>query len=83
MPHNDVTILITSGEKVFRNGLTARQELERMRERCIALVRERRPELLDSAWYRQTFLRRHALTRWQRLHTGIGRHLREWLDRST
>lgn len=74
---------ITSGEKVFRNGLTARQELERMRERCIALVQAHRPELIGGDWYRQTFERRHALTRWQRLETGIGRHLRQWLDRST
>jgi hypothetical protein len=74
---------ITSGEKVYRNGLTARQELAQMRERCIALVRERRPDLIGSPWYRQTFERRHALTRWQRLETGLGRKLREWLDRST
>lgn len=74
---------ITSGERVYRNGLTARQELAHMRERCIELVRERRPDLMTSAWYRQTFERRHALTRWQRLSTGLGRYLRQWLDRST
>lgn len=74
---------ITSGERIYRNGLSARQELARMRERCIDLVRERRPELLDSAWYRQTFERRHTLTPWQRLETGLGRWVRQWLDRST
>ncbi len=74
---------ITSGQKVFRNGLTAMQELQRMREHCIALLREQRPELIGSDWYRQTFEQRHVLSAGQRFATGLGRRVREWLDRST
>lgn len=74
---------ITSGRKVFRNGLTAAQELERMRQRCMALVRAERPEWIATPWYRQTFERRHLVTPGQRLALGIGRHIRQWLDRST
>ena len=74
---------ISSGQKVYRNGRTAAVEAQRMRERCLALLRERAPGLIDSAWYRQTFERRHGGGPMQRLSLGLGRHLREWLDRST
>ena len=74
---------ISSGQKVYRNGLTAPIEAQHMRERCLALLRERAPGLIDSAWYRQTFERRHGGGPMQRLSLGLGRHLREWLDRST
>lgn len=74
---------VTSGQKVFRNGLTAVQEAQQMRARCMALISQQRPELIGSAWYRQTFLKRRALPWGQRLAAGIGRRIREWLDRST
>lgn len=74
---------ISSGDKVYRNGLTAAIESQRMREHCRALLREHAPELVASAWYRRTFDRRHAVGPGERLWLGLGRHLRQWLDRST
>ena len=74
---------ITSGQKVFRNGLTAAQEMQALRERCIALLQAQRPDLVGGAWYRQTFQQRHALPFAERLMAGLGRRLRAWLDRST
>lgn len=74
---------ISSGNKVYRNGLTAATEAQRMREHCRALLRERAPELIGSGWYRRTFDRRHAVGPAERLWLGLGRQLRQWLDRST
>ncbi len=74
---------ISSGNKVYRNGLTAAQEAERMREHCRGLLRERAPELVGTPWYRATFEQRHAAGAATRLGLGLGRRLREWLDRST
>ncbi|MEO6408297.1 MAG: hypothetical protein ABIO45_06035 [Burkholderiaceae bacterium] len=74
---------ISSGHKVYRNGLTAQQEADRMRLRCQTLLRERAPELIGTSWYRKIFEQRHAAGPAARLGTGVGRRLREWLDRST
>jgi hypothetical protein len=75
---------ISSGGKVFRNGLTADAEAAKLRARCLALVDAQAPALVGTAWYRQTFHQRHAAgSAWQRLAAGLGRRLREWLDRST
>ena len=74
---------ISSGRKVYHNGLTASQEAERMRAHCQELLRERAPALIGTTWFRQTFEQRHATGPAARLGTGVGRRLREWLDRST
>ncbi|MEO7151758.1 MAG: hypothetical protein ABIX46_08630 [Burkholderiaceae bacterium] len=74
---------ISSGQKVYANGLTAAQEAERMRAHCLKWVAERAPHLVGSAWHRRTFEQRHASGPAARLGLGLGRHLREWLDRST
>lgn len=71
---------ITSGGKVYRNGRTAEQEKQALRERCMALVAERAPSLVGTAWYRRTFLRRHAGSPIERLSTGVARKLRGWID---
>lgn len=46
---------ITSDGKVFANGLTARQERVLQRRLAMALVAERRPDLLGTRWYFRTF----------------------------
>lgn len=74
---------ISSGQKTYRNGLTAKQELEHMKSVALELVRLHRPELLASDWYRRIFVQRHVRTRWQQLGLGLGRPLRRWLDQST
>lgn len=74
---------ITSGERTYRTGRTAFDELRAMRELSLALLQAHRPELVGSDWYRRIFEQRHVRTRWQQLWTGLGRPLRRWLDQST
>jgi hypothetical protein len=74
---------ITSGRMVYRNGLTAGQERDRMRQACLDLIAGQAPELQQSAWFDRIFKRRHVRTRWQQVIYRIGRPLRRWLERST
>jgi hypothetical protein len=74
---------ITSDDKVFRNGLTAQQEQAALRQRCIDWVTRERPELIDSDWYRHTFLQRHTRPLAERVSQGLGRPIRRWLENST
>ena len=74
---------VTSGTKRYRHGLTAGQEREAMKQRCLALVQSHAPHLLDSAWFHRVFEQRHVRTRWQQLRAALGRPLRRWLDSST
>ena len=67
----------------FRNGLTAKQEMQAMKTRSIELLKSGRPELLGSPWFRRIYEQRHSRTRWQQLIYGVGRPLRAWLERST
>lgn len=74
---------ITSTGKVFRNGLTASQEAARLRDASIALLKSERADLTGTDWYRRIFERKHTQGRWQRIRLGLGRRIRQWLDRST
>ena len=74
---------ISSGGKVYRHGLNAKQELAKMRELAIALLHAHRGDLIHSAWYRRVFVQRHVRSRWQQLLFGLGRPIRRWLDQST
>jgi hypothetical protein len=74
---------ITSGETVYRNGLTAGAERDRMKALCQQLIASQRPALVSSDWFRRIFHQRHVRTRWQQISYRIGRPLRTWLDRST
>lgn len=74
---------VTSGQKVYRNGRTAREEGAMLKQHCQALVAERMPNLVGTDWYRSIFQRRHVRTRWQQLKYGLGRPLRRWLEEST
>ncbi|WP_157118852.1 hypothetical protein [Azohydromonas lata] len=74
---------VTSGMKVYRNGLTAAQERERMKQLCLELLAERQPALLGSSWFQRIFKQRHSRTLGQRLLLGLGRPIRRWLESST
>jgi hypothetical protein len=74
---------ITSGNTVYRNGLSAGEERERMRTLCLELLRTQRPDLLSGPWFERVFRQRHVRTRWEQLAYGLGRPLRRWLERST
>ena len=73
---------VTSGTKVYRNGLTAEQEKQRMKQVCLELL-EQQSLLKDDAWFRRIFKQRHSRTLGQRLLLGLGRPIRRWLERST
>ncbi|NML14168.1 hypothetical protein [Azohydromonas caseinilytica] len=74
---------ITSGMKVYRNGLTAEQEKQHMKQLCLELIEQRRPELMQGEWFKRIFRQRHSRTLGQRVLLGIGRPIRRWLERST
>jgi hypothetical protein len=74
---------VTSGAKVYRNGLTAAEESARLKALCLAMLEQQRPELRRTEWFERIFVRRHARTLTQRLWFGIGRPLRRWLEQST
>lgn len=74
---------ITSGQTIYRNGLTARQEGDRMKQHCLQLIADRQPSLLGSAWFHRIFEQRHYRSRWQQLAYGVGRPIRRWLEQST
>ena len=46
---------VTSGDRVFKNGLMAHQEMEAMREVCIAHLQARAPQFLGTAWFQRFF----------------------------
>jgi hypothetical protein len=73
---------ITSGLKTYRNGRTAFDELQSMRELSLRLLASQ-PDLLRSDWYRRIFEQRHVRTRSQQLWAALGRPLRRWLEQST
>lgn len=73
---------ITSGQKTYRTGRTAFDELQAMRAHSLKLLSDR-PELQKSDWYRRIFVQRHVRSRWQQVLSALGRPLRRWLDQST
>jgi hypothetical protein len=74
---------ITSGETVYRNGLTAGAERDRMKALCLGLIEREQPALTGTAWFQRIFHQRHVRTRWQQVAYRLGRPIRQWLDRST
>ena len=46
---------MTSGTRVFSNGLTARDELVRLGQWCMRYIAERHPEWIDTEWYRISY----------------------------
>lgn len=73
---------ITSGQKTYRTGRTALDELQAMRALSLRLI-DQRPSLRQSDWFRRIFYQRHVRSRWQQLLAGLGRPIRRWLDQST
>jgi hypothetical protein len=48
---------IQSGGRVYSNGLTAIEEMEKLRHLCIAHMEKNHPELVGGEWFEKTFLR--------------------------
>jgi hypothetical protein len=74
---------VTSGQSVFRNGLTAAEEAAQLKAHCLALIDAEQPALRGSDWFHRLFERRHTRSRWEQIGSAIGRPIRRWLERST
>ena len=74
---------VTSGDKVFRNGLTADQEQRRLRQHSLQLIERLQPAFKATPLFKRLFMQRQVRTRWQQVKAGIGRPIRRWLDSST
>lgn len=74
---------VTSGLVTYRNGLTAAQESQAMKELSLALIDQRAPSLRGTPWFHRIFERRHTRSRWDQVESALGRPIRRWLDRST
>lgn len=73
---------ITSDCRVYSNGLTARQELRRLRRSCLRDIRENHPELLGTAWFYDTFAPAGCPRSFRRLRLLFPLHLlRRWYAR--
>lgn len=73
---------VTSGMKVYRNGFTASQEKERMKQLCLELLAQKQPALMHGAWFHRIFKQRHSHTFGRRMLFGLGRPIRRWLENS-
>ncbi|MEY8689121.1 MAG: hypothetical protein AB9M53_04470 [Leptothrix sp. (in: b-proteobacteria)] len=74
---------VSSGQKTYRNGMTAKAEAAAMKADCIAMIQAERPDLIAGAWFHRIFTMRHSRTRYQQLVYRLGRPLRRWLEQST
>ncbi|MBB3293982.1 hypothetical protein FHT39_002621 [Mitsuaria sp. BK045] len=71
---------VTSGGKVYRNGRTAWEERQILRQASLDLIAREAPQLVDTAWYHRSFVRRETPNRWVRWKRRIARVVADWLD---
>jgi len=71
---------VTSGGKVYRNGRTAWQERQILRQASLDLIAREAPQLLTSPWYHRTFVRRETPNKWVRWKRRVARVVADWLD---
>jgi len=71
---------VTSGEKVYRNGRTAWQERQILRQASLDLIAREAPGLVRSPWYHRTFVARETPNKWIRWKRRAARAVTAWLD---
>ncbi len=71
---------VTSGGKVYRNGRTAWQERQVLRQASLDLIDQQQPALRQSAWFHRLFIARETHNKWQRLKRRLARPVADWLD---
>ncbi|OWQ90844.1 hypothetical protein CDN99_11820 [Roseateles aquatilis] len=71
---------VTSGAKVYRNGRTAWQERQLLRQASLDLVDREAPALRDSAIFHRLFVARETPNKWIRWKRRIARVLKRLLD---
>lgn len=74
---------VTSGGKVYRNGRTAWQERQILRQASLALIAREAPALRESPWYHRTFVQRETPNKWIRWKRRAARVVAAWLDESS
>lgn len=74
---------VTSGEKVYRNGRTAWQERQILRQASIDLIAREAPHLITGPWYQRTFVHRETPNKWIRWKRRTARVVAGWLDESS
>ncbi|OWQ49047.1 hypothetical protein CDL60_04030 [Roseateles noduli] len=74
---------VTSGEKVYRNGRTAWQERQILRQASLDLIAREAPQLLDSPWYHRSFVQRETPNKWIRWKRRAARVVAGWLAESS
>ncbi len=74
---------VTSGGKVYRNGRTAWQERQILRQASLELIAREAPALRESPWYHRTFVQRETPGRWIRWKRRAARAVTAWLDESS
>lgn len=66
---------VTSDGRVYSNGFTAHQERVVLRQRCLADIKVKCPELLGTAWFYRTFAPLNGPAKFWLLYFGWPRHL--------
>jgi hypothetical protein len=74
---------VTSGGKVYRNGRTAWQERQILRQASMDLIAREAPGLVNGPWYRRTFVARETPNKWIRWKRRAARVVTAWLDESS
>lgn len=69
---------VTSGGKIYRNGLNAMQEAMAMKQACLDRLRAEAPQLLQTEWHQRIFERRLGPTPWVQFKRRVRRKLRKW-----
>lgn len=74
---------VTSGGKVYRNGRTAWQERQILRQASMDLIAREAPGLVNGPWYHRTFVARETPNKWIRWKRRAARVVTAWLDESS
>lgn len=73
---------VTSQLMVYRNGLTAAQEMEKMKSICINYIECYYSDWIKTEWFEKIYIRKNTYTRTQKYIYRLGRPIKQWLERS-
>lgn len=73
---------VTSQLKTYRNGLTAVQEMEKIKILCCDYIEQHHADWLKTEWFHKTYLVKNVHTRFQKHLYRLGRPIKKWLERS-
>lgn len=73
---------ITSQEKRFNNGFTAAEEMAAVKNLCIRLIKEMKPDLINTDWFKSIFVQKNHYSYWEKHLYQLGRPIKRWLAKS-